>query len=158
MDDLGGDLDEQLRIDDVIANVRDDAAWAEKILPTLPEDLQEALTSDGFIDGAMDKFDSLDADGNEKLSPDELVPVIADLSQGQPWDVDGKHCAEFAEIFDADQNGFIDRREFVQFVQFLVVMSFMREDEPDGEEREQQEELTPVEEAEETVTGATGAT
>ena len=110
--------------------------------------------SDEFVDSAMEKFDGLDADSNEKLA-DELVPVIAELSQGQPWDIDGKHCTEFAEIFDADRNGFIDRREFVQFVQFLVVMSFMRE-EPGGEE--QQDGLAPVEEAEETVTGATGTT
>merc|ERR1712185_427408 len=125
MDDFGGDLDEQLRIDDVIANVRDDAAWADKILPTLPDEWKDFLTSDEFIDDAMDKFDRLDADGNEKLSPDELVPVVAELAQGQPWDIDDKHCIEFAEIFDADKNGFIDRGEFFRFVQFLVVMSFM---------------------------------
>ena len=49
---------------------------------------------------------ALDADGNEKLSPDELVPVVSELAQGQPWDIDDKHCIEFAEIFDADKNGF----------------------------------------------------
>ena len=117
------DEGEALRIDDVIANVRDDAAWADKILPTLPIEWKEYLTSDEFIDSAMDKFDALDADGNEKLSPDELVPVVSELSQGQPWDIDDKHCVEFAEIFDADKNGFIDRGEFFRFVQFLVVMS-----------------------------------
>ena len=64
----------------------------------------------------MDKFDGLDARRrNEKLSPDELVPVVAELAQGQPWDIDDKHCIEFAEIFDADKNGFIDRGEFFRF-------------------------------------------
>ena len=39
------DEGEALRIDDVIANVRDDAAWADKILPTLPIEWKEYLTS-----------------------------------------------------------------------------------------------------------------
>ena len=55
---LGGELlpsyDEALRIDDVIANVRDDAAWADKVLPTLPDEWKEYLTSDEFIDEAME--------------------------------------------------------------------------------------------------------
>ena len=124
-DDIDVEIAEAVRIDDVIANVRDDAAWADKVLPTLPDEWKEYLTSDEFIDDAMDKFDGLDADGNEKLSPEELVPVVAELSQGQPWDIDETHCIEFAEIFDADKNGYIDRNEFFRFVQFLVVMSFM---------------------------------
>ena len=49
VDDLDGDLEEQLRIDDVIANVRDDAAWADKILPTLPIEWKEYRTSDEFM-------------------------------------------------------------------------------------------------------------
>merc|ERR1712185_348816 len=141
MDDFGGDLDEALRIDDVIANVRDDAAWADKILPSLPDEWKEYLTSDEFIDSAMDKFDALDADGNEKLSPDELVPVVSELSQGQPWDIDDKHCIEFAEIFDADKNGFIDRREFFRFVQFLVVMSHFSSAKPDEEDEDVDAEI-----------------
>ena len=141
VDDLDGDLEEQLRIDDVIANVRDDAAWADKILPSLPDEWKEYLTSDEFIDSAMDKFDALDADGNEKLSPDELVPVVSELSQGQPWDIDDKHCVEFAEIFDADKNGFIDRGEFFRFVQFLVVMSHFSSPEPEVDDIIEEAEL-----------------
>ena len=81
-DALAGDLDEAVRIDEVIENVRDDAAWADKILPTLPDEWKDYLTSDEFIDSAMDKFDGLDVDGNEKLSPDELVPVVWSCRRG----------------------------------------------------------------------------
>ena len=114
---------EVLRIDEVIENVRDDAAWADKILPTLPDEWREYLMSDEFVESSMEKFDALDVDHNGHLSPDELAPVVAELSQGQPWDVDAAHCHKFAEIFDKDGNGKIDRVEFFRFVQFLVVMS-----------------------------------
>ena len=50
------------------------------LLPTLPEEWRAYLTSDEFIDSAMDKFDNLDADGNGTLTPDELVPVIVELT------------------------------------------------------------------------------
>ena len=40
-DAIVGDLDEAVRIDEVIENVRDDAAWADKILPTLPDEWKE---------------------------------------------------------------------------------------------------------------------
>ena len=59
----------------------------------------------------------------EALAGRASCPVVAELSQGQPWDIDETHCIEFAEIFDADKNGYIDRNEFFRFVQFLVVMS-----------------------------------
>ena len=51
------------------------------ILPTLPIEWKEYLTSDEFIDSAMDKFDALDADGNGGSSRRALVPVVAELSQ-----------------------------------------------------------------------------
>jgi Ca2+-binding EF-hand superfamily protein len=112
-----------MRIDDVIANVRKDVNWVEKALPNLPDEWVLYLTSDEFSDDAMAKFDKLDKDGSGSLEPDELVPIIADISAGAPFDIDGEHCAAFADIFDVDKDGQIDRAEFFRFVQFLVVMS-----------------------------------
>ena len=57
---------------------------------------------DNFVDDAMNQFDALDVDCSGALTPDELVPVVAELSEGQPWDIDEQHCLEFAAIFDKD--------------------------------------------------------
>ena len=112
--------EEAFRIDDVLAMVRDDAGWVDKVLPTLPQEWQDYLFSDELIDRAMGEFDALDADGSGNLSPDELAPVIVELSKAQPWSVSLEHCLKFAAVFDADGNGTIERDEFLKFVHFQI--------------------------------------
>ena len=51
------------------------------------------------------------ADGSGDLEPDEMVPIIIEMSKGQGIDVTPEQCIEFAEIFDDDGNGVIDREE-----------------------------------------------
>ena len=81
-DEADAEIAEAVRIDDVIANVRDDAAWAKSAPDAARREWKEYLMSDEFIDDAMDKFDGLDADGNEKLSPEELAPLSPSCRRG----------------------------------------------------------------------------
>jgi hypothetical protein len=50
-----------------------------------------------------------DADGNGILSPDELYPILVNLSGANAISVTMSHCVAFANIFDKDRNGYITR-------------------------------------------------
>jgi Ca2+-binding EF-hand superfamily protein len=131
-------LNNVYRIEDVIEMVRSDrlgvdAEWIVKVIPLLPDDSREYLASPAFIEQAMTEFDSLDIDGSGALSTDELVPGIIKISQDQPWSITTAQCLEYAEVFDADQNGTVDRVEFYRFLQFLIVMAHFPTDEPEVE-------------------------
>merc|ERR1719502_1803805 len=77
----------------------------------------------------MDQFDALDADGNGVLSPEELAPVVAGVANSQPYDVTYAQCKKFADVFDKDGNGTIERIEFLAFTQFVMVMRFIEAEE-----------------------------
>jgi len=97
------------------------------IVPFLPDYLVEMLSSEEYINGCMDQFDALDTDKSESLSPDELVPVVLQLSNLNPASLNMDKIQQFVAVFDVYKNGVIVREEFVEFSQFLVVMNFLQE-------------------------------
>jgi len=54
------------------------------------------------------RFDALDADGNGVLSPDELVEVIR-----KTLNYDETKARQFVQSFDGNNDGNIDKSEFV---------------------------------------------
>jgi hypothetical protein len=45
------------------------------------------------------------------LAPDELFPVILEVTQNAPWEITWEQCVKFADIFDTDGNGVVYRDE-----------------------------------------------
>jgi len=54
------------------------------------------------------RFDALDEDGNGVLSPDELVDVICET-----LNYDETKARQFVQSFDVNNDGNIDKNEFV---------------------------------------------
>merc|ERR1719191_1569219 len=77
----------------------------------------------------LEKFDSLDADKNGVLSPDEIYPVILELSSEQPLNITMEHCLRFVGIFDAAGNGVLSRQEFTDFIKFVWFMRWLESQE-----------------------------
>jgi hypothetical protein len=51
------------------------------------------------------KFDETDVDGSGDLDPNELVPIILEISKMHHGDVSPDRAVEFCKVFDDDGNG-----------------------------------------------------
>lgn len=87
---------------ELIERVKKNTNLVEELIPLLPEDISYYLMSQEFNDACEKRFDECDADGSGDLEPDEMVPIIIEMSKGQGIDVTPAQCIEFAEIFDDD--------------------------------------------------------
>lgn len=106
--------------------------------PHLPDWLRETLTDDSFVLQCNGQFDDLDRDSNGTLSPDELFPLIIQLSSGNPLAVTNEHCERLTTIFDEDKNGVISRSEFVELTRFIfLIMWLENQDQGEGQEMAQ---------------------
>lgn len=101
------------------------------MMPFLPEELVDELTSAEFEEQCMRDFSSLDADGSGVLEPNELMPVVQALTKAHEYTLTEEHCRRFVDIFDIERNGVITKTEFVHFVRFMMVMSYMET--PEGQ-------------------------
>eukprot|EP00929_Paragymnodinium_shiwhaense_P104960 TRINITY_DN697_c0_g1_i1.p1 TRINITY_DN697_c0_g1~~TRINITY_DN697_c0_g1_i1.p1 ORF type:complete len:1471 (+),score=501.24 TRINITY_DN697_c0_g1_i1:97-4413(+) len=102
-----------------------------EIVPFLPEWLVDQICSDEFMDDCDAKFLELDADGSGVLEPTELTPVIAQLCEANPTQIDLAKCERFVKIFDVSNDGVIEQDEFVNFAQFLVVANYLACNDPE---------------------------
>ena len=73
------------------------------------------------------RYKELDVDQNGVVDPEELFPVVIELTNSEPWAVTDAHCRKFAHIFDEDGDGRIDLTEFEKLVRFCVIMSALDE-------------------------------
>jgi Ca2+-binding EF-hand superfamily protein len=101
----------------------------EEVIPMLPEELIEQITSDVFLEECEAAFAALDADNSGVLEPDELVPIIMNMSEAKSnqgiSNLDEDKCKRFLKIFDANGDGVIQADELVELCQYLMVMNFL---------------------------------
>ena len=113
------------RVSKMIADMQQDKAMVDTIIPQLPDDVRLQLASDEFAAACGTSFDNLNVGGSDALGPDELVPIIVSMSEGHPWAIEQEHCARFAALFDDDKNGVISRAEFAKLCRFVAVMRYL---------------------------------
>jgi hypothetical protein len=95
-------------------------------LPHLSSELTEFLQSPAFEADAMREFDKLDWSKTGVLEhPDDVIPVIVELSTGRAQSMDDTQVKRFFEFFDNNEDGKICRDEFVNLVQFVIVNAFL---------------------------------
>jgi len=116
-------------IEDMLEMMKKDRNAIHKVIPLLPAEIFEDITSDDFVMRCHDAFGTLDSDKNGTLDPAELHPIIVQISEAHPYAIDLEHCKEFTAIFDLYGDGVIRKDEFVDFARFLCVMNFLRSDE-----------------------------
>jgi len=101
----------------------------EEVIPMLPQELIEQITSDQFLEECEAAFEALDADKSGVLEPDELVPIIMNMSKAKSSqgisNLDEDKCKRFLTIFDANGDGVIQADELVELCQYLMVMNFL---------------------------------
>jgi len=95
--------------------------------PDTPAWLKETIQSQEFAAECAKYYDQFDVDGNGFLSPDELFPIVQELSQAHPVNITEEHCNRLAIIFDEDKNGVISREEFSNLVQFILVIQWLQD-------------------------------
>jgi Ca2+-binding EF-hand superfamily protein len=84
--------------------------------PSVPDFIRNALNDEGFAKMCDQKFAKLDHDKNRVLTPNEVFPVVVELSRVQPVSISYEHCARFVRIFDLDGKGVLNKSEFREFV------------------------------------------
>lgn len=119
------------QVDDVIRAVQADVAMIDKFEAQCPQAVRDFLASDEFWVEVQNRYGELDSNGNGAVDPEELFPVVIELTNSEPWAVTDAHCRQFAHIFDEDRDGKIDRLEFEKLVKFCVIMSALDEVELD---------------------------
>jgi Ca2+-binding EF-hand superfamily protein len=67
------------------------------------------------------RYEELDVDKNGVVDPEELFPVIIELTNSEPWAVTDAHCRKFSHIFDEDRDGLINMIEFAKLVRCVCV-------------------------------------
>merc|ERR1712178_294249 len=87
--------------------------------------MQDIFRDPAWEEDVMSQFQQLDLDGNGALSPEELFPVVVEISSVHPCAISAEHCARFTQIFDKDGSGKIEKNEFVGFVKFLMAMMYL---------------------------------
>jgi len=115
----------------MVTQMAADYAGVPDVLDKVPEEVRDALLSPDFLGMAQAEFEKLDLDGNGVLSPEELGPLIVQMSNEQPWDVTEEHCVRFAAVFDKNQKGVVSFEEFVECLRFVVIMSVLHAPEQD---------------------------
>merc|ERR1719272_748219 len=113
-------------VSDLLDMLTKDRNAIHKIIPLLPPDVYDDLTSDLFITSCHEQFEQLDVDKSGTLCPAELHPVIVQLTSAHPYAIDMEHCEQFTAIFDVRGDGVIHADEFVDFARFLCVMEYLQ--------------------------------
>jgi len=117
------------QVDDLLNMLAKDRSAIHKVIPFLPQEVYDDITSDRFMRDCNSRFADLDKNKNGTLEPVELYPVIVELSEAHPYAIDEESCKQFTAIFDIHGDGVIRKDEFVDFTRFLCVMNYMGTDE-----------------------------
>ena len=107
---------------DMIEAMKSDKKAVSKAIERVPDEVRMALTSVEFEEDCNLRFDDLDVDSSGVLEPDELAPLVVEMSQGHPWAVTLDHCISLSNIFDANDDGVISRDEFTEFCRFIYLL------------------------------------
>jgi Ca2+-binding EF-hand superfamily protein len=122
-------LDDSKRIEDLIDNLQQDREAVSKVYPYLPSTLRQELLSEKFTVDCMDFFQSLDKDGNGMLDPEELMPMVRELTDAHDMAFDEDKCRRFASVFDDNGDNMIEAAEFVVFARFMMVLAYLESQE-----------------------------
>jgi len=117
------------RVEQLLCMLEKDRSTVHKVVPLLPKDVFEHLTSDGFVASCHERFLELDKDQDGVLNCNELFPVVVELSEAHPFSVDFEQCRRFTAIFDIHNDGVIQMDEFLDFARFLCIMSYLYSEE-----------------------------
>ena len=111
----------------LLDEMKRDKNIVDQVIEKLPPKVKKGLRSKTFRKRCEQQFASLDVDGSGVLEPEELFPLLGEMSRGRPWHnaITVEHCIDFANLFDADCNGVISLAEFGLFCKFAFVMSYL---------------------------------
>lgn len=99
------------------------------IIPFLPRSLSDVLVSAELADECRRQFEELDRKKLGRLGPEELTPIIVQLSTASDKFVTYEQCERFIELFDADEDGTIQAEEFTTLTQFVIISAHLESDE-----------------------------
>lgn len=96
------------------------------MLDELPHETQNQLCSDQFWNDAYAKFEKLDVDGSGKLECENLEAAANECLPKKLADellIDKKSFVTLVLLFDQDNDGYIEKDEFVGFLMWCKAMS-----------------------------------
>jgi Ca2+-binding EF-hand superfamily protein len=109
----------------MINQLKAEADNLDKLIPSLPKWLQKLFSNKEFDELCNGKFEMYDKNNLGMLTSEEVFPLLVDLTTEQPISLTMEHCTRFVEIFDKDNSGTIDKREFRDFLRFSLAMAYL---------------------------------
>eukprot|EP00929_Paragymnodinium_shiwhaense_P058771 TRINITY_DN29447_c0_g1_i1.p1 TRINITY_DN29447_c0_g1~~TRINITY_DN29447_c0_g1_i1.p1 ORF type:complete len:1085 (-),score=358.65 TRINITY_DN29447_c0_g1_i1:301-3555(-) len=119
----------QTKIESLLTSLQSAHENLVMIMPFLPDELRDTLTSNELKQECENHFRALDTKGLKKLTPEDLLPLLVQLTTAKYGRVNDEQCKRFAQIFDANEDGYIQEMEFITLVQFVVITAFLESDE-----------------------------
>lgn len=105
----------------LLTKIRGSKLRIETLLLHLPRDILLSFDRQEFLATCNERFDAVDVDGSGDLTPDELLPMLMEMSDTAPWEVTWDQLVAFVDIFDENGDGVIDREEFVKLTKFMII-------------------------------------
>ena len=82
-----GIIEGQFRMDENLMLLKNNLETVDKIFYLLPDWLKGIVEDPGFGEYCNQMFDKVDADGNGKLTPDELFPIVTEMTNEHPLSI-----------------------------------------------------------------------
>jgi Ca2+-binding EF-hand superfamily protein len=120
---------ERNHIEELLSFLKSHAEKIDDIIPYLPSELKEELTSSRFERDCMGEFKKFDKDKSGVLEPKEVAELIVQFVEAHQMSLTQDHVMEFVRIFDTKKNGVITPSEFVDFCRFMTVMAYLETEE-----------------------------
>jgi Ca2+-binding EF-hand superfamily protein len=99
------------------------------ILPYLPKEMSAMLVSEELNLECQRQFVVLDKSKEGFLRPEELIPVIEQLSTANSHQIDRLHVEKFIALFDENKDGTICFDEFTSLTQFVIIAAHLESEE-----------------------------
>lgn len=117
------------KVDTLLGKLAETRNNLHLVLPFLPDDLSRMLMSDELASDCRRQFTELDSKKADKLEPNDLLPVIVQLSAASQQSIGTDQARRFLTLFDTNQDGFIYLDDFAALVQFVMITAYLESEE-----------------------------
>jgi len=117
------------KVDTLLLSLQSTSENLAIVLPLLPFEVRSRLESEELADECVSEFKVLDVKGAGALSPNDLLPLIVQLTAANYKSIGSDQIKKFVAFFDSNDDGVICIDEFAALVQYCIVVDYLESEE-----------------------------
>lgn len=124
-----GSIDGKIRMEQFLKLVAERCINVGSMMKLLPSDVATFLTSEDFERQCISKYQALDVNGDCRLTPEELAPLVVDIARDEEiaQEITLQDCCQLNALFDREAKGFVALGEFTDLCRAVIAASKLRE-------------------------------